>query len=257
MAQSRDRLFIARERIRDQIHRSYRTALQGVYSQTQGITKLSEVRVRKAAGLDHPEVDAGIVSDLRSRSPFGVNHKEEVAVLAVDMRGSTRLAEQNTADGMFVLVQCFIPLLAFAVHQLRGEVIGLRGDGLIAAFGFGDQHWRPGTNRAYESGMIMIEAVRDELRPFLLKQSIPVPLGIGVGIDCGEVTFTKIGLGDALEVTAYGSAVNTAAKNSKLVNKVWLSKSANHYLHGVADARVFTHGYPRLQSSLLLGPSLP
>jgi class 3 adenylate cyclase len=79
------------------------------------------------------------------------------------MRGSTVLSERNSSEAMFVLMQCFIPLLAFVANVLDGEVVGLRGDGLIAAFGFGDSKWRPCINRAYEAGAAMIEANRDEL----------------------------------------------------------------------------------------------
>lgn len=94
--------------------------------------------------------------------------------------------------------------------------------------------------------MIMIEATRDELNPFLDGRQIPTPQGIGVGVDCGKVTITKIGLGDAIEVTAYGTSVNKAAKRSKLVNQLWLSSSANLYLHNSEGSGVFTQEYNRL-----------
>src|SRR4051794_1739318 len=137
MASDKDFIYLQRAAIRQQIHRSYATALQGVSAQTQGIMKLSESRTRKALGLDGVGgIDTGVVSTLRQQSKIGANHKEHVAILAVDMRGSTALAEEHEADRMFILIQCFIPLLAFIVRELNGEVIGLRGDGLIAAFGF-------------------------------------------------------------------------------------------------------------------------
>jgi class 3 adenylate cyclase len=186
------------------------------------------------------------VSNLRATSHIGLNRKEYLAILAADMRGSSALAEANTADDMFVLIQCFIPLLAFIVRELGGEVVGLRGDGLIAAFGVTEKVWRPCINVAYEAGMIMVEATRDELNPFLLAKKIPMPQGIGVGVDCGKVTITKIGLGDAIEVTAYGTSVNQAAKKSNLVNQLWLSSPANKHLHKAERQQVFTQAHKRL-----------
>jgi class 3 adenylate cyclase len=163
-----------RRDIRQQIVRSFATATQGVAGQTVGTTKLAEARLRatlRGDGAPH----AGLVSDLRAKSRIGVNHKEDVAVIGVDMRGSTKLAEEHKPDEVFVLMQCFIPLLAFVVQALDGEVIGLRGDGLVAAFGFAEDKWRPCINRAYEAGAIMVEATRDELGPFLIE--LPGPEG--------------------------------------------------------------------------------
>ncbi|WP_437945565.1 hypothetical protein WME98_32275 [Sorangium sp. So ce296] len=94
--------------------------------------------------------------------------------------------------------------------------------------------------------MIMIEAVRDELKPFLVAEGVPVPRGMGIGVDCGNVTVTKIGLADAIEVTAYGSAVNQAAKRSKLLNQLWISSKANRLLHGVDKANALTQSKRRL-----------
>jgi class 3 adenylate cyclase len=241
-----DTCFLSRKEVREQIAQSFATARQGVASQTSGMIKLAESRLRGALhGERAPR--GGLVSDLRARSRIGVNHKESLAVLAVDMRGSTALAEENEPDKMFIVMQCFIPLLAFVVQKLGGEVVGLRGDGLLAAFGFGDLAWRPCVNHAYEAGAIMIEAHRDELGPFLKAKSLPTARGIGVGVDCGRTTITKIGLGDAIEVTAYGSSVNEASKGSKLINKVWLSSNANRHLHDEDEEGTFTPKRTRLR----------
>ncbi len=247
MAKDTDHLTIRRAEIRRQIELSFATAQSEVLVQTQGVKKLAETRLRKALQADQLEgVDHGFVSTLRTQSRLGVNHKEYVSILAADMRGSTALAEAYPADEVFTLIQCFIPLLAFVVKKLNGEVIGLRGDGLIAAFGFDEPKWRPCINRSYEAGMMMIQAVREELNPFLANESIPTPRGMGVGVDCGNVTVTKIGLGDAVEVTAYGSAVNQAAKKSKFLNQLWMSTEANTHLHGERIENIFTPKFSRL-----------
>jgi len=232
-----DNLYISRKAIRERIALSFVAAMQGVVAQTSGQIKVAESAIRASGS---------VVSAVRARARIGVNHKEDVAVLAADMRGSTRLAEKSDADDIFVLMQCFIPMLAFIAVSLDGEVVGLRGDGLIAAFGFGESTWRPCVNRAYEAGMLMIEATRDVLRPFLSTKGIPTAEGMGVGVDCGRVTVTKIGLGDAMEATAYGSSVNSAAKNSKKINKLWLSANANRRLHKEDDDGIFTPGRTRL-----------
>lgn len=247
MARDGNHKYITRTEIRRQIGRSFVVAQMGVSGQTQGVRKLAEARARKALNVDNiGGVGAGPLTSLRTNAPFGVNHKEYVAVLSADMRGSTALAEKHEADDVFVLIQCFIPLLAFIVRELSGEVIGLRGDGLIAAFGIGEPTWPPCVNQAYEAGMIMIQATREELRPFLAGQGYPTPKGMGAGVDCGRVTMTKIGLGEAVEVTAYGSAVNRAAKASKALDALWMSLPANTHLHARETKQLYTQKRSRL-----------
>ena len=81
----------------------------------------------------------------------------------------------------------------------------------------------------------------------MIERNFPGATAIGAGLDCGRrVTITKIGLGDAIEVTAYGSAVNNAAKKSKLANKLWLSASANSWLHDDEEEGTFTPKWTRL-----------
>ena len=164
MASNGDKLVLRRKDVREQIARSFATALNGVAAQTGGMIKLAESRLRQAMHGDRAP-RAGLVSDLRSKSRIGLNHKEDLAILAVDMRGSTALAEKHKADKVFVLMQCFIPLMAFIVQALDGEVSDSVVTVLIAAFGFTEKTWRPCLNRAYEAGGLMIQANGEELAP--------------------------------------------------------------------------------------------
>src|SRR5262249_3350816 len=144
-----------------------------------------------------------------------------------------KLATEHPPAHMFTTLQCFLPLMTSIVADVpNSAVIGLRGDGLIAAFGFGETQWRPIVTTAYEAGMVMIETTQRILNPVLAEEGIPIVLKVGIGIDVGTVLVTKIGFGTFSEVTAYGPAVNTAAKNSKGVNRLWLSADANRLYRG-------------------------
>jgi class 3 adenylate cyclase len=116
-------LYLHRSAIQQQIARAFHTATAGVVAQTSGTTKLATESWLRIIVQGAEAKGAGVVADLRAKSRLGVNHKEQVAVLAVDMRGSTELAKAHTADEMFVLIQCFIPLMAFVAKELAGEVI--------------------------------------------------------------------------------------------------------------------------------------
>ena len=237
MAQQGSTLYLERQKVRDQILRSYRLARVGLLAQTAGPTKL--------AARNDALQEAQKAQFVRP-SRIGANHKEHVAILVADMRGSTQLAKDYEAEDIFILMQCLIPLLAFVASSCNGEVVGLRGDGVIAAFGFGESKWRDFVNRAYEAGMMMIEATRDILAPFLIGEEFVPPNAVGVSIDGGSVTMTKIGFGDAVEVTAYGDAVNQAAKSCKGSDSLFLSATMNRHLHDETSSNTFTPRRTRL-----------
>ncbi len=237
MAKRGSTLYLERQKVRDQILRSYRLARAGLVAQTVGPTKLAArndaLQELRKAQVIRP-------------SKIGANHKEHIAILVADMRGSTQLAKDYEAEEIFILMQCLIPLLAFVASSCDGEVVGLRGDGVIAAFGFGETTWRQFVNRAYEAGMMMIEATRDILAPFLVGEKLVPPNAVGLSVDGGSVTITKIGFGDAVEVTAYGDAVNQAAKSCKGSDSLFLSAHMNSHLHDEACSNTFTPRRTRL-----------
>lgn len=213
-------------------------AKEGIQAQTQGLTKVAESALHKS------------LDSFRAYSEIGIYHKEQISVLSVDIRDSSTLAIEKTPEAVFFAMQCYLPLMAYIVAESGGEIISLRGDGLIAGFGFETENWIHCVNDAYECGMLMIQSTSRILNPMLAHQDIPIKLSIGVGIDCGRVIVTKIGFGLANEVTAYGEAVNTAAKNSKGMNNLWLSARTCKVCSSGGDVRTspmtWTPGWERL-----------
>lgn len=94
--------------------------------------------------------------------------------------------------------------------------------------------------------MMMIEATRDVLAPFLIAQGLIPPNAVGISIDGGDVTMTKIGFDDAVEVTAYGDAVNQAAKSCKGSDNLFVSSKMNRHLHEKSEENTFTPRRTRL-----------
>jgi class 3 adenylate cyclase len=167
--------------------------------------------------------------------------KSWATILSVDIRGSTRRAMEIGAQGTFITMHVFMRAMIRLVAKAKGLVVGLRGDGLLAAFGrktFEDEDdLRVTTNEsdhallaATSCGDAMVRAVRNVVNPTLVKRDVPGDLRIGVGIECGRMIITKIGLLDAYDVTAYGPCVNRAAKISSEkanINKVVMGRDAN------------------------------
>jgi adenylate cyclase len=141
------------------------------------------------------------------------------AILSVDLRGSSARANRIGARDTFITMQTYLPSMAFLVGKADGMIVGLRGDGLFAAFGFKEKPGKPSrvaqgkaVQRAAACGMAMLQTVDGYIDPVLAEGRIESNLRIGVGIDAGEIVVTRIGWEDAQEVTTYGECVNTACK---------------------------------------------
>jgi class 3 adenylate cyclase len=168
--------------------------------------------------------------------------KAWASILSVDIRGSIKRALAIGAQDTFITMHVFMRTMIRLVAMAKGVVIGLRGDGLLAAFG----------RKAFESdddlrltldesdaallastscGDAMVRAVRRVVNPALVKRGVAGDLCIGVGVECGRLVITKIGLLDAYDVTAYGHCVNRAAKisNEKAnIDKVIMGRDAKN-----------------------------
>jgi class 3 adenylate cyclase len=165
--------------------------------------------------------------------------KAWATVLSVDIRGSTKRAMEVGAEATFITMHVYMRTMIRLVAKARGIVVGLRGDGLLAAFGRKAYDGDNLTLTAEESdkallaatscGDAMVKAVVKLINPALLNRDVPGDLRIGVGIECGQMVITKIGLLDAHDVTGYGHCVNRAAKISsegKNIDRVIIGRHA-------------------------------
>jgi adenylate cyclase len=167
------------------------------------------------------------------------------ATLFVDLRDSTKRAQQLGPRNTFLTMHALLPALAYLTGEYDGYVVGFRGDGLFAAFGLRADGENPSdldlgmqVQRAAVCGQTMIEAVRQVVNPILREYDVPGNLRIGVGIDCGQIVITRIGLSDGYETTAYGDSVNGAAKLSGADGMVLLSHEAYRLYPHSPDGKV-------------------
>jgi len=127
----------------------------------------------------------------------------EISALFADVRGSTGLAEHAAPGEFGQLLARFYGCAASAVDRWDGLVDKFVGDEAVALFipGFA------GKDHAARA----VAAARDLLRDtghLEVKPWIPV----GIGVHTGVSFVGHIGEGDALDFTAVGDTVNTAAR---------------------------------------------
>jgi adenylate cyclase len=127
----------------------------------------------------------------------------------VDMRGSTRLAENQLPFDTVFIVNRFLGAVSQAVIECGGQPNQFVGDGQLALFGLATNPQTACRQALRAAAMIAVNV--DELNRFL-SHDLREPIRFGIGIHGGEVIIGDIGYRDHMVFTALGDAVNVAAR---------------------------------------------
>jgi len=196
-----------------------------------GLEKLPKPNVTEAAALQridaHPSVrlacqcrpvDTVSVAPLMPSSASAADGRKtgqlfgqerEIAVLFLDLRGSTKLGEERLPfDVLFILNQ-FFQEMTQAVEETGGHFSQFLGDGLMAIYGLNQP-----IDKACAQAVKGAEAMfaRLEHTNEALKNDLPVPLQIGIGIHAGIAIVGEMGPPQGRTISAIGDTVNTAAR---------------------------------------------
>ncbi|HKH02386.1 MAG TPA: adenylate/guanylate cyclase domain-containing protein [Bradyrhizobium sp.] len=138
-----------------------------------------------------------------------IGQERYLVSMFVDMRGSTKLAENQLPFDTVFVVNRFLGAVSQAVIECGGQPNQFVGDGQLALFGLSTS---PQTAcRQALRAAAMIAANVDELNRFL-SHDLREPIRFGIGIHGGEVIIGDIGYRDHMVFTALGDAVNVAAR---------------------------------------------
>ncbi|SHK13009.1 adenylate cyclase [Bradyrhizobium lablabi] len=141
--------------------------------------------------------------------PQRIGQERYLVSMFVDMRGSTRLAENQLPFDTVFIVNRFLGAVSKAVIECGGQPNQFVGDGLLALFGLVADP-RTACRQALKAAA-MIAVNIDELNQFL-SHDLREPIRFGIGIHGGEVIIGDIGYRDHMVFTALGDAVNVAAR---------------------------------------------
>jgi adenylate cyclase len=140
-----------------------------------------------------------------------------ITVVFVDIRGSTGLSEGKLPyDVLFILNQ-FFREMSGAIADTQGHYSQFTGDGLMALYGLEAADPAVGAADAVRGASEMLsrlERLNDRLR-----DDLPEPLRIGIGIHCGEAIVGAMGPPRSQIVTAIGDTVNTCARLESLTKE--------------------------------------
>jgi adenylate cyclase len=135
--------------------------------------------------------------------------RRPIAVLFSDVRGFTRLAEGMTPEALASLLSDYFTEMVEVVFEHGGTLDKFVGDAIMALWG-APQAQDDAPDRAVRAALAMQEALvhlnarwKSEGRP---------ELGVGIGVNFGEVFVGNIGSHRRLEYTVIGDVVNVAAR---------------------------------------------
>jgi ABC-type oligopeptide transport system substrate-binding subunit/class 3 adenylate cyclase len=143
-------------------------------------------------------------------TPSGREERKVVTALFADVVGSTELGERLDPEEFKLVVGEGVRRMGRAVESYCGTITDISGDGFLALFGIPSTHEND-AERAVRAGLEIVEQMAGYGREVEEAWGIP-GFNVRVGIETGEVAAGVVEAGERVEHTAYGDAVNTAAR---------------------------------------------
>ncbi|MEA1997049.1 MAG: adenylate/guanylate cyclase domain-containing protein, partial [Gemmatimonadota bacterium] len=160
----------------------------------------------------------------------------EVTILFADIRGFTRLSEENTPEQVVELLNSYFDLMIDVVFRYNGTVDKIVGDEIMVLFG-APFSLEDDTRRAVGCALAMLKAL--EMFNTRRKKSGKFPLAIGIGLNRGPVISGNIGSTRHMDYTVIGDAVNLASRivDHAAAGQILITRSVKEALDGYYACR--------------------
>jgi adenylate cyclase len=147
--------------------------------------------------------------------PGGLEGAERlITVMFVDLRGSTTLGEAKLPYDVLFILNRFFYEMKQSLELTNGHYSQFTGDGLMALYGLHAADPATGPADALRGAREMLLRVERLNRE--LKDELPHPLAIGIGIHYSEAIVGAMGPPRSQIITAIGDTVNTTARLESL-----------------------------------------
>lgn len=161
--------------------------------------------------------EVSIVPDINDATlTFGLTGKRFKSVcFYIDMRGSTAILEKHNANVVIKIHKAFFIIVLKIVRLNGGEVRSFNGDSLLAFFAGNDSN---AIESAIKSAMEIkyMLLIDDNSLKSIIKSKYDTDIDIGIGLDIGTTTASKIGQSGSnnRDLIWIGSNVNQSVKIS-------------------------------------------
>lgn len=147
--------------------------------------------------------------DLRDCVLTGTNSRASAAVMFADMRGFTAISERLPPAEVVALLNQFFGLLTDVTFEYDGTIFNMAGDSLLVAFGVPVEQ-ADGPQRAIAAARQMLLKLNVLAENW--KATHDIEIGLGIGINVGEVIAGNVGSASYMNYTIIGDTVNVAAR---------------------------------------------
>lgn len=170
-----------------------------------------------------------LVDQVLSAEPslFGRRQRRRAVVMFADLRGFTRMIVGLKPDTSIAILNEFFSQMTAVVYKYDGTIFDLAGDELMVGFNVPFDQYDAGY-RAVCTAVAMqrrFEAMRQEW--FFQTNT---DLGLGIGIDEGDVVMGNVGAETRMNFAMVGEAVNTAHRLVDIAQdgQIIISDSVHH-----------------------------
>lgn len=190
-------------------------------SLVQEIQRESETRARLGRLLS-PNLVEEVVAGKLDMSRGGARRR--VAVMFTDIRSFTSMSERMTAEEVTAMLNEYFEVMVDLVFQCKGTLDKYLGDGMMALFGVPKDDDDAAAN-AVRCGLAMQLALRSLNRTRHARGEPPI--GMGIGVNIGEVVWGGLGSRTTMDYTVVGDVVNTASRlcSASKAGEVLISES--------------------------------
>ncbi len=201
---------------------------------------LAEPAAERTISAIEPALSAQAIPE---HTGFDVSEGERKTVTALfaDIKGSTELMRDLDPEEARAVIDPALKLMIDAAHRYDGYVVQSTGDGIFALFGAPLAH-EDHPQRALHAAMAMQQELRNYAQRLAAEADHrlkPVPLGVRIGINTGEVVLRMVHTGGHTEYTPVGHAVNLAARMQTVAptGGIVISEDTRHLVEGYFELR--------------------
>ncbi len=184
------------------------------------------VRVNLARYLSPQIVDQVIKEDVKLN--LGGNRKV-VSVLFSDIRDFTKISENHPPDQLILILNEYFTEMARIIFENKGSLDKYIGDAIVAVFGSLiplEDHQQ----NAVQAAIQMMKHLPELNERW--KKKYNLTMGVGIGINRGEVFLGNVGSPERMEFTVIGDTINVASRFSGLARngQILVTKSVKESL---------------------------
>jgi CheY-like chemotaxis protein/class 3 adenylate cyclase/HPt (histidine-containing phosphotransfer) domain-containing protein len=191
---ARVRSLLRYQEAREQLQDAQREQLKNMFKRYVSPTLVDEI-------LAHPEKAGSTLADQKNR--------QEAVVMFVDLRGFTAMSETLEPLQVVNLLNQMFVMLTDIAYRYDGTIFNMAGDALLIGFGVPFALPDP-ARRALDAAKNMHREFQD------LEQAwhhvYDGPVGLGIGINKGEMIVGNVGAPTYMSYTVIGDTVNVAAR---------------------------------------------